>query len=105
MSERGEAKRDGSRLQKNSGRGKFQKGDAILGPFVIDYKEYSKSYSVSVDNWAKLCTDAQKSGGYEPAFKLVLSDGNVTSRVWVISDGMFMQMLEAWEQKYGNPTD
>jgi len=40
MSERGEAKRDGAKAQKNSGRGDYQKGDAQWHDFVVDYKEY-----------------------------------------------------------------
>jgi len=34
MSERGEAKRDGAKQQKNSGRGDYQKGDATWRSFV-----------------------------------------------------------------------
>ena len=47
MSERGEAKRDGAKLQKNSGRGQYQKGDATWRSFVVDYKEYEKSISIT----------------------------------------------------------
>ena len=34
MSERSEAKRDGAKQQKNSGRGDYQKGDAIWKALV-----------------------------------------------------------------------
>jgi hypothetical protein len=37
MSERGEAKRDGAKLHKNSGRN-TTKGDATWNEFVVDYK-------------------------------------------------------------------
>lgn len=64
MSERGQADKDGARLQRNSGRGYWQKGDATMdlptGLYVVDYKEYSKSITLSQDVWAKLCTDAMK---------------------------------------------
>ena len=40
MSEKSEAKRDGAKQQKNSGRGNYQKGDAQWNDFVVDYKEY-----------------------------------------------------------------
>ena len=53
MSERGEAKRDGAKQQKNSGRGNYQKGDAQWRNFVVDYKEYEKSISISQSIWAK----------------------------------------------------
>ena len=101
MTEASEAKRDGSKLQPNSGRGKHAKGDAILGPFLIDYKEYAQSFGVSINVWSKLCTDAVLKGRLQPALKLVLgpNDGHKT-RVWVISDSMFHEMLEAWEEKY-----
>jgi len=99
LSEAAEAKRDGARLQPNSGRGQHNKGDAVLEPFLIDYKEYSESFSVSRNNWAKLQLDAFKAGRREPTFKLVLGeeDSNQKLRVWVISDAMFHEMLEAWK--------
>ena len=102
MSEESEAKRDGSILQPNSGRGKHAKGDAILGPFLIDYKEYSSSFAISKAVWAKISTDAVLKGKLQPALKLVLgpNDGHKT-RVWVISDSMFHEMLSAWLKEYG----
>jgi hypothetical protein len=100
MTEASESKRDGSKLQPNSGRGKHAKGDAVLGPFLIDYKEYAESFSVSKKVWAKISTDAVLKGKLQPALKLVLgpNDGHKT-RVWVISDSMFHEMLLAWEEK------
>jgi len=41
MSERAEVKRDGSKAQKNSGRGAYQKGDAKWKNCLVDYKEAS----------------------------------------------------------------
>ena len=101
MSEESEAKRDGATLQPNSGRGKNKKGDALLGPFMVDYKEYASSFAVSIANWSKISSDAIRKGKKQPAFKLVLgpNDGNKT-RVWVISDKMFHEMYEAWKEKY-----
>lgn len=99
MSEASEAKRDGSRLQPNSGRGQLAKGDAILGPFMVDYKEYASSFSVSVSNWSKISSDAIRKGRLQPAFKLVLGKGANKTRVWVISDKMFHEMYEAWEKE------
>lgn len=102
MSEASEAKRDGAKLQPNSGRGANKKGDAILQPFLIDYKEYAASFSVSVSNWAKLSRDAILKGRLQPAFKLVLGkEEDRKVRVWVISDEMFHEMLEAWNEKHG----
>lgn len=86
MSEKSEAKRDGSKLTKNSGRGQFQKGDAFLDIFTVDYKEYDKSFSVSKAVWAKICTDAYKNGQTEPALKIILGSGNNKTRVWVVAE-------------------
>lgn len=98
MSEEAEAKRDGATLQRNSGRGKHDKGDAVLEPFLIDYKEYDQSFSVSRSNWAKLQMDAFKAGRREPAFKLVLGEEGKKDklRLWVVSDAMFHEMLEVY---------
>lgn len=101
MSELNEIKRDGGRAQKNSGRGQYQKGDAKIGPFCYDIKEFNKSFSVSKDVWGKVCTDAFKSGRMVPALKLVLGTGDHKTRLWVIGDDMFKEMLETWEEKYG----
>ncbi|UOW93516.1 Holliday junction resolvase [Streptomyces phage PinkiePie] len=105
MSEQNEIKRDGGKAQKNSGRGQYQKGDATLGPFCYDIKEYANSFSVNKTSWGKVCTDAFKSGRMIPALKLVLGAGNQKVRLWVIGDDMFREMLEAWEEKYGNASE
>lgn len=96
MSERGEIKRDGAKAQKNSGRGKIQKGDAIWHDFVVDYKEYSKSISISKEVWAKICTDTFKVGRDKfPVLKLILGESNPT-RLAVIEWSLFEEMEEAW---------
>lgn len=95
MSEANEVKRTGGRLQPNSGRGKHNKGDAQVGPFVYDIKEYAKGFTVSRSVWAKASTDAITVGiEKEPALQLVL--GSPPLRLWVVSDDMFMEMLDAW---------
>lgn len=86
MSEQSESKRDGSRLQKNSGRGQYQKGDALLDIFTVDYKEYEKSFAISRDVWAKVCTDAMRNGQMEPALKVILGSGNTKTRLWVVAE-------------------
>lgn len=105
MSEASEIKRDGAVAQSNSGRGQHAKGDAILEPYLVDYKEYSESFSVSRKVWAKISTDAFKSGRRQPALKLVLGDPDPESkakvRLWVISDTMFHEMHAAWKQVCG----
>lgn len=82
----------------------YQKGDARLGPFLIDYKEYDESFAVSRKNWAKLQSDAFRTEQSQPAFRLILGSKDNPSplRLWVVSDDMFFEMLEAWEEKYGD---
>mgnify|MGYP003335730536 CR=1 FL=1 len=100
MSERGEAKRDKAKQQKNSGRGKIQKGDATWNGFVVDYKEYAKSISVSEEIWAKICTDTFKvNRSYHPLLKLVLGQGSSKTRLAVVEWALFEEMVEAWQNK------
>lgn len=81
MSEKAQAKKYGLKLQKNSGRGQYAKGDASWYGFLVDIKEYSKQFGLSVDMWAKVCKDAGKvknvevsaiTGEVEPALMIVL---------------------------------
>lgn len=101
MSERGEARRDGAKLQKNSGRGKYSKGDATWNQFLIDYKEYAKSFSVTIKEWAKVCGDAARTskGGkeYFPAIKVILGGDKGKVRLAVIEWSMLEELVEkAW---------
>lgn len=86
MSEASEVKRDKAKATKNSGRGDYQKGDAFLDIFTVDYKEYSKSFSLSRDVWAKICSDALRNSHSEPALKIILGDGNTKIRLWVVAE-------------------
>lgn len=99
MSEALEAARDGAKLHRNSGRGVIEKGDASLGVFCVDYKEYAKSFGVSMSVWAKCTKDAMRMRK-KPALKLVLGEKEPKTRVWVIGDDMFHEMYEAWVEKY-----
>lgn len=85
MSEKAEIKRDGARATKNSGRGKIQKGDALLDIFTIDYKEYPKGFTVNEDNWAKICMDALRNNRSEPLLKVILGSGNNRTRLGIVS--------------------
>jgi hypothetical protein len=84
MSERGEAKRINARLHKNSGRN-YTKGDATWRDYVVDFKEYAKSFSINQDVWAKVVTDCMKvDKSKSPAIILVLGEGNNKIRLAVI---------------------
>jgi hypothetical protein len=92
MSERGEAKRIGAKLQKNSGRGRIQKGDATWYNYVLDFKEFTKSFSITQSVWAKVVTDTMKVDRKKsPAIYLVL-DGK--TRLAVIEWSEFERLVE-----------
>jgi hypothetical protein len=100
MSERSEAKRDGAKLQKNSGRGPYQKGDAQWNDFVVDYKEYEKSISITKEIWSKVCTDTFKVGRDKfPVLKLILGSNNDKIRLAVIEWALLEEMEEAWRNQ------
>lgn len=97
MSERGEAKRDGARLQKNSGRGKIQKGDAIWNDFVVDYKEYERTINISSDMWMKICMDTFKvDRSKHPLIKVIFNNG---TRLAIIEWSLFEEMEESWRNQ------
>ena len=74
MSERGELKRIGAKQHKNSGRN-TKKADGSLENYVVDVKEYSKSFSVTQDVWAKIVTDTLKvDKNKSPVIMLVLGE-------------------------------
>lgn len=102
MSERGEARRDGARLQKNSGRGKYSKGDARWKFFLLDYKEYAKSFSVSIKEWAKVCSDAARTSRgdeqYSPAIKVVLGGDDGKVRLGVVEWAMLEELVDKAER-------
>lgn len=94
-----EIKKMGGKPQKNSGRGTHQKGDAVLYDFIVDVKEYKKTFSLSRDVWGKISTDASKHRK-EPALMICLGSGKETTRLWVVGDEMFHLMLAAYQEKY-----
>lgn len=102
MAELNEIRRFGGVPQKNSGRGKHRKGDAIWGKFLVDVKEYSKSFSLSVKMWSKVSTDAAKEG-LDPTLNVVLGEeGKPRLRLWVITDEdmrEYQQLLEERDSK------
>lgn len=99
-SEKEEIKKMGGTAQPNSGRGKYRKGDAVLGPFIVDVKEAKKSFTLNQKVWAKVCSDAARHQ-LEPTLMVAIGEGNETIRTWVVGDTMFHQMLAEWMKKYG----
>lgn len=90
--EKEEAKRDGAKQVKNSGRG-FRKGDAVMNKFVIDYKHNGKSFSLTREGWIKLRKDAWKSTYKHPCLSVVLGpDSDV--KVAIIEWDVFKELIE-----------
>lgn len=104
MSEKSEARRDGARLQKNSGRGSYQKGDALWKNFVVDYKEFSQSFSLNRKVWSKICSDTFKvNRDRHPVLKVILGDSGDKIRLAVIEWSLLEELVECWENN--NATD
>lgn len=99
MSEKNEIKRDGAVGQKNSGRGKYQKGDAKWYNFVVDYKETAKSVSLNKEMWAKICTDSFRVDSRKnPALKIIIGEGSQKVRLAVIEWDILAELVEFYEQ-------
>jgi len=95
VTERGEASRINAKLQKNSGRGRIQKGDAIWKGYVLDFKEFSRSFSITQNVWAKVVTDTLKVDRKKsPAICLIL-DGK--TRLAIIEWSEFERLVESDE--------
>ena len=95
MSERGELKRIGAKRHKNSGRGAV-KADGSLEDFVVDVKEYKKSYSISQESWAKIVSDTMSvDRKKDPVIMVVLGDGNKKVRLAIIEWEVFQQLRES----------
>jgi len=94
MTEKGELKKMGAKAHKNSGRGN-KKGDGTWNSFVIDIKEASKSFTINEKVWAKVTTDAIKSGiDKSPALVVVLGEGPKKVRLFVTELSVIESMIE-----------
>lgn len=104
-SEQYELKRLDAKPTKNSGRGKFEKGDGIIySPFsdplfTVDIKETYRSFGLTEAVWAKVTTDAKKNIT-EPLLKVVIGEQEPKDRLVVMTEVMFLEMIEAWMEKY-----
>lgn len=98
MTERGEAKRDNAKQQKNSGRGQYQKGDAKWYNFVVDYKEANSSFNLNKDVWSKICTDTFKvSRDMHPALKIIIGEDSKI-RLGIIEWALLEDLIKCWEK-------
>jgi hypothetical protein len=101
VTERGEAKRDGAKTQKNSGRGKYQKGDAKWYNFLVDYKETKSSFNINKSVWSKICTDTFKvDRNLHPVLKIIIGEDSKTRLAlieWSLLEDL-MERLKKYEE-------
>lgn len=92
--ERNELRRMGAKPHKNSGRGMI-KGDGSTDEFVVDVKEANKTFTLSQDVWAKICTDAMKvDKNKSPMLMLVIGEGNNKVRLSVVEWSIQEDLIE-----------
>lgn len=92
--EAAELRRMGAKVHKNSGRGMI-KGDGSTDEFVIDVKEANKSFTLSQDVWAKICTDALKvDKNKSPMLQLVIGEGRNKVRLSVVEWSIQEDLIE-----------
>lgn len=92
--EAAELRRMGAKVHKNSGRGMI-KGDGSLDEFVVDVKEANKTFTLSQDVWAKICTDAMKvDRNKSPMLQLVIGEGSRKVRLSVVEWSVQEELIE-----------
>lgn len=95
MSEKSEAARSGDRLQRNSGRGPYAKGDALSTYFLVDYKEVEKSFTLNKGVWAKVVSDTMAvDRNRMPALKIILGPPREKIRLAIVEQAV----LEEYEE-------
>lgn len=95
--EASELRRMGAKIHKNSGRGQI-KADGSTETFVVDVKEASKTFTLSQDVWAKICTDAMKVDRTKsPMLQLVIGEGANKIRLSVLEWSMLEDLIERVE--------
>jgi hypothetical protein len=93
--EKEEAKRDGARTVKNSGRG-FRKGDATMNKFLLDYKHNGKSFTLTQKFWKKFSKDAWNNNYKYPCISVVMGDDSET-KVAIIDWEVFKDLIKGSE--------
>lgn len=93
--EKEEAKRDGAKLVKNSGRG-FRKGDATMNQFVVDYKHNGSSFTLTRAAWLKLRKDAWRQNYKYPCIGVVFGEDSDT-KVAIVDWDVFQDLIEGSE--------
>lgn len=91
---------------KNSGRGKFQKGDGIISyrgmTVTVDVKEYKESFGLSRKMVAKLGADTRQNRTDYGIFFVVLGEEEPRQRMVVMTEQMFNDLTDdmKWDENY-----
>lgn len=102
ISELNELNRISATPTKNSGRGKFQKGDGLIGDLAtVDVKEYKESFGLSQKMVAKLNLDSQTNGTRYGMFFVVLGEDEPKQRYVCMPEAMYNELIELYEERYG----
>lgn len=97
-SEEYELARLGAKPTKNSGRGRFEKGDGIIEhrdiTVTVDVKEYKESFGLSRKMVAKLGADTRQNRTDYGVFLVVLGEQEPRQRMVVMTEEMFHYVME-----------
>ena len=103
-SEEYELDRLGAMPTKNSGRGKFQKGDGVLSyrgmTVTVDVKEYKESFGLSRKMVAKLGADTRQNRTDYGIVVVVLGEKEPRQRMVVMTEQMFNDLTDdmKWDE-------
>ncbi len=102
MREAREIRADGATPIPNSGRGML-KGDAVLGNYLLDYKDYTNSFSISLKALHKHARDSWKAHHKIPCQAVTINpkegSNDRAMKVAIIPWNAFQDLLET-ERKY-----
>lgn len=97
-SEEYELSRLGAIPTKNSGRGKFDKGDGIIqydnASVTVDIKEYKESFGLSRKMVAKLGADTRQNRSDYGIFFVVLGEDEPRQRMVVMTEAMYQDLTD-----------
>lgn len=106
-SEEYELSRIGAEPTKNSGRGKFQKGDGVISfrgmSVTVDVKEYKESFGLSRKMVAKLGADTRQNRTDYGIFFVALGEEEPRQRMVVMTEQMFNDLTDElrWDDDSG----
>lgn len=103
-SEEYELSRINANPTKNSGRGKFQKGDGVINykdmSITVDVKEYKESFGLSRKMVAKLGADTRQNRTDYGIFFVVLGEDEPRQRMVVMTEQMYNDIMSRLDMEY-----